>query len=385
MQRKAKYLLAASMLAILTVNAQTAKRVVKAKATISITSDKKAINLDLMKLLMPATAKIMFIDSTVVSKNDFLSHIPLNKESGRLEYSNKFFDKKTSNNNTVYINGFGNRAIFADGDSLQTNICTIDKIGDKWSAPTSINSIDKNYDMPLYPFLQSDGVTLFFAAKGKNSIGGYDIFLTRYNSDKNSFFPPENYGLPFNSTANDYLLAIDDFDQLGWLVTDRNQPEGKVCIYTFVPTKERLNFTGENLNEKQLNRMATIHSISETWKFGDRNVALARLKAMINRNNATANNNGNINFVINDNTTYHSISDFSPSNRQKYSKLIQMISEQEQDAHQLDLMRDKYAISNANAKKSLYDKIIKAEKSNEQLCDEISKLEKEIRNNENIK
>jgi uncharacterized membrane protein YgaE (UPF0421/DUF939 family) len=172
---------------------------------------------------------------------------------------------------------------------------------------------------------------------------------------------------------------------LGWLVTDRNQPEGKVCIYTFVPTKERLNFTSENLNEKQLNRMATIHSISDTWKFGDRNAAIARLKAMINRNNATANNNGNINFVINDNTTYHSISDFSPSNRQKYSKLIQMISEQEQDAHQLDLMRDKYAISNANAKKSLYDKIIKAEKSNEQRCDEISKLEKEIRNNENIK
>ena len=62
-----------------------------------------------------------------------------------------------------------------------------------------------------------------------------------------------------------------------------------------------------------------------------------------------------------------------------------MISEQEQDAHQLDLMRDKYAISNANTTKSLYDKIIKAEKSDEQLCDEISKLEKEIRNNENIK
>ncbi|BCS86450.1 hypothetical protein prwr041_23430 [Prevotella herbatica] len=373
------------MLAILTVNAQPAKRVVKAKAATSITSDKKGINLDLMKQLMPATAKIMFIDSTVVSKNDFLSHIPLNKESGRLEYSNKFFDKKTSNNNTVYINGFGNRAIFADGDSAQTGIYTADKLGDKWTTPTSINSIDKNYEMPLYPFLQSDGVTLFFAAKGKNSIGGYDIFMTRYNSDKNSFFPPENYGLPFNSTANDYLLAIDDFDQLGWLVTDRNQPEGKVCIYTFVPTKERLNFTSDNLNEKQLNRMATIHSISETWKFGDRNVALARQKAMINRNNAAAKNNGDINFVINDNTTYHSISEFSTSNRQKYSKLIQMISEQEQDAHQLDLMRDKYAISNANAKKSLYDKIIKAEKSNEQLCDEISKLEKEIRNNENIK
>lgn len=384
MQSKTIYLLAASMLTLLTVNAQTTKRI-KVKAAINITSENKTINLDLMKQMMPATAKIMFIDSTVVSKNDFLNHIPLNKESGKFEYATKFFDKKTSNNNTVYINEFANRAIFAEGDSVQTGIYTADKLNDKWTTPTSINSIDKNYEMPLYPFLQSDGVTLFFAAKGKNSIGGYDIFMTRYNSNNNSFFPPENYGLPFNSTANDYLLAIDDYDQLGWLVTDRNQPEGKVCIYTFVPTKERLNFTGDNLNEKQLNKMATIHSISETWKFGDRNAAMARFKAMIVRNNATVKNNNDINFVINDKTTYHSISEFTPSNRQKYSKLIQMISEQEQDAHQLDLMRDKYAISNANTKKSLYDKIIKAEKSDEQLCDEISKLEKEIRNNENIK
>lgn len=384
MQSKAKYLFVASMLAVFTVNAQIPKRV-KPKAAVSITSDKKAINLDLMKQLMPATAKIMFIDSTVVSKADFLNHIPLNKESGKFEYATKFFNKKTSNNNTVYINEFANRAIFADGDSAQTGIYTADKLGDKWTTPTSINSIDKNYEMPLYPFLQSDGVTLFFAAKGKNSIGGYDIFLTRYNSNNNSFFPPENYGLPFNSTANDYLLAIDDFDQLGWLVTDRNQPEGKVCIYTFVPTKERLNFTGDNLNEKQLNKMATIHSISETWKFGDRNAAMARLKAMIERNNATVKNNNDINFVINDKTTYHSISEFTPTNRQKYAKLTQMLAEQEHNANQLNMMRDKFAASNASSKKALYDKIINIEKSYEQQCDDISKLEKEIRNSENMK
>ena len=48
-------------------------------------------------------------------------------------------------------------------------------------------------------------------------------------------------------------------------------------------------------------------------------------------------------------------------------------------------MRDKYAASNASSKKALYDKIINIEKSYEQQCDDISKLEKEIRNNENIK
>ncbi|MFR5270404.1 MAG: hypothetical protein ACLTGI_07025 [Hoylesella buccalis] len=51
--------------------------------------------------------------------------------------------------------------------------------------------------------------------------------MTLFNSEDGTFYKPENYGLPFNSTANDYVLAIDDMYALGWLVSDRYQPEGK--------------------------------------------------------------------------------------------------------------------------------------------------------------
>ena len=62
-----------------------------------------------------------------------------------------------------------------------------------------------------------------------------------------------------------------------------------------------------------------------------------------------------------------------------------MLAEQEHNANQLNMMRDKFAASNASSKKALYDKIINIEKSYEQQCDDISKLEKEIRNSENMK
>ncbi|MFR3186749.1 MAG: hypothetical protein ACLTOV_01045 [Phocaeicola sp.] len=42
-------------------------------------------------------------------------------------------------------------------------------------------------------------------------------------------------GMPFNSPYNDYMYALDDFNNLGWFATDRFQPEGKVCIYVFAP------------------------------------------------------------------------------------------------------------------------------------------------------
>lgn len=38
-----------------------------------------AAGLKRFKTMLPATAKVMFIDSVVVSKNDFLRHIPLSK------------------------------------------------------------------------------------------------------------------------------------------------------------------------------------------------------------------------------------------------------------------------------------------------------------------
>ena len=188
------------------------------------------VNVKMFESMVPSTAKLMFIDSVVVDKKDFLNSLPLNKESGKLTYFNSFFNANKEVNTTVYINEFNNRSYYAEGDSTQSSIYTIDKLGNKWSIPVKISEITTDYQNPDYPFLCSDGVTLFFGAKGPKSMGGYDIFMTRYNGDDGTWYEPENYGLPYNSTANDYLLAIDDYDQLGWLVTDRRQEEGKVCI-----------------------------------------------------------------------------------------------------------------------------------------------------------
>src|SRR3712207_8979977 len=143
----------------------------------------------------------------------------------------------------------------------------------EWSQPKRIEEISKLSRFAINPYQLFDGATLFFAAKTPQSLGEYDIFMTRYKREDGSYFAPIYYGLPFNSTANDYLLAIDEVNSLGWLVTDRRQPEGQVCIYTFVPTHVRKTFEGDNLTDSELYNFATINKISDTWKFGDREAA----------------------------------------------------------------------------------------------------------------
>ena len=62
-----------------------------------------------------------------------------------------------------------------------------------------------------FPFLMPDGVTLYFANNGGNSLGGYDIFMTRRSDDADgrSYMQPQNIGMPYNSPYDDYMLAID--------------------------------------------------------------------------------------------------------------------------------------------------------------------------------
>lgn len=338
------------------------------------------VNVKMFESMVPSTAKLMFIDSVVVDKKDFLNSLPLNKESGKLTYFNSFFNANKEVNTTVYINEFNNRSYYAEGDSTQSSIYTIDKLGNKWSIPVKISEITTDYQNPDYPFLCSDGVTLFFGAKGPKSMGGYDIFMTRYNGDDGTWYEPENYGLPYNSTANDYLLAIDDYDQLGWLVTDRRQEEGKVCIYTFVPTTPRQNFENDDLTKKQLNSFARILKIEDTWQFGDREAALKRVEDLKKRNTQGKKVTSNINFVINDNVTYHSISEFkSSSAREKYKQLVALQDKYNQNIATLQLLRDDYA---KNRTKDLAKDILFYEKEVEQQAISIKDLKKIIREQE---
>ncbi len=338
------------------------------------------VNVKMFESMVPSTAKLMFIDSVVVDKKDFLNSLPLNKESGKLTYFNSFFNANKEVNTTVYVNEFNNRSYYAEGDSTQSSIYTIDKLGNKWSIPVKISEITTDYQNPDYPFLCSDGVTLFFGAKGPKSMGGYDIFMTRYNGDDGTWYEPENYGLPYNSTANDYLLAIDDYDQLGWLVTDRRQEEGKVCIYTFVPTSPRQNFESDDLTNKQLNSFARILKIEDTWQFGNREAALKRVEDLKKRNTQDKKATSNINFVINDNVTYHSISEFkSPAAREKYKQLVALQDKYNQNIATLQQLRDNYA---KNRTKDLAKDILFYEKEVEQQAARIKDLKKIIREQE---
>lgn len=346
----------------------------------------------LFQSMLPQTARVMFIDSMVVDKKGFIDRIPLNSESGLLTTYSQFFGKETQVPCGLYRNEFGNRCYYAMGDSVQgTSLYSTDCLGDDWGEPHRINEFEKGWENANYPFLMADGYTLFFSATGENSLGGYDIFMTLFDGETGTFYKPENYGLPFNSTSNDYLIAFDELDSLGWLVSDRYQPEGKVCIYTFVPTSTREAFHG-NTDKEKLQSYAKLCSIKDTWAFGDRTQAMKRLAKVTSRRETTGSGMMAMTkgigtekpFIVNDKLVYDNAKEFlSPTAKKLYQQYTELSTMVMLNEKKLEGLREAYISGNTKRRTELKQPILRLEHDIEQQKNDQKDLEKKIRNAEN--
>ncbi|NCU32725.1 MAG: tetratricopeptide repeat protein, partial [Candidatus Moranbacteria bacterium] len=188
---------------------------------------------ELGERLLNRVEDIAIIDSIVVNKNEFLRFYKQSRETGSLTHERIRLINKQIHDKITYTTERGDRSYFSDSIKGNMDIFTSFKLLDEWSKPVSISKNINTAANENYPFLLLDGLTLYYASDGEGSLGGYDIFYTRYSPPAKDYLNPENVGFPFNSTANDYMMVIDDLQKSGWFATDRHQPGGKIVIYRF--------------------------------------------------------------------------------------------------------------------------------------------------------
>ncbi len=382
---KKTVILAIALLLPLSMSAQKRKKRVK-KPVVEVPQEDPRIT-----SMREMTQQITIIDSIVTDKDQLLSQLLLSDETGRILSSSAFWGKGDST--TVFVNEMGNKAYFSQpDDSLKQQLCTSDLLGGEWSKPQWLKGISEGISETAYPFMLADGLTFYFAGKGEESIGGYDIFMTRYDAHNNSFLKPENIGMPFNSEANDYLFAIDEYAHIGYFVSDRRQPEGKACLYIFIPQSSRKTYDPIVYTPAEIRGFADISSIADTWGNGEeRNAALARYQA-ISINNMKATNTdaqpddntvASLELVINDALTYSSARDFrSREAAVLYKQLIEARQQLCLLNEQLEKSRSFYPQAAGAEKKTLQREMLQAEAEVTKLYSRIGTLEKEARNAE---
>lgn len=380
---KGKNILLAALLVILpsSVDAQKKKSATKAKVKQKTTVVDNELE-QRLESMRGFTQKVMFIDSVVVSKSKLLSSLNIPDEAGSIQAYNKFFNTTDQPNSIVYLNQLRNKCVFSKFADGGWDLYSKEMIGEKWSNAVPLKGLDiLGDDVDInWPFLLSDGTTLYFAAKGVESIGGFDIFMTRYDETTQSYLKPENIGMPFNSIDNDYFFIVDEYDGIGWFATDRNQPEGKVCIYSFIYNDVRENYVVDEYTPEQLRQLSEIHSISQTWTSNQARLgALEQLTAVYKRK-FTQKKKNDFEFVINDELTYTTLTDFRSSEAaEMYVDLNELLRKKSKLDSSIERARIAYPTARQAQREQYKQQLLAAEKQSEKYETDINNLSKKIR------
>lgn len=299
-------------------------------------------------VMLSGTAKVQFIDSVVVDKRNFLAAFRIGEDCGTLGAANVVLPEGVAQDQLIghvaYRNELNDKIYFSIHDTIGiSGLYVTERVGEKWGKPKALKGLSGNGVDQDYPFVLSDGVTMYYAEKNEEGLGGYDIYVTRYNSGSDSYLKPENIGMPFNSPANDYLYVIDETNKIGWFATDRRQPEDKVCIYLFQPNDTRSVYNSVVVGDEWLRNAAKLNSINDCML---NKVSLAKAKSRLNKimSEPTIQNFGKqIRYIINDQIVYTSLLQFKNENAQNYalewSKELAALQAAEKD---LDQMRKHY-------------------------------------------
>jgi len=101
----------------------------------------------------------------------------------------------------------------------------------EWGVAQNLGSVvNTRYD-EIAPFIALDGKTLFFSSKGHNSMGGFDIFKTVYDSASAKWSKPVNVGYPLNTADDEYSFCLSGNGRTGYVAAVRPEGLGDKDIY----------------------------------------------------------------------------------------------------------------------------------------------------------
>jgi hypothetical protein len=112
----------------------------------------------------------------------------------------------------------------------------------EWGVPQNLGpNINTKYK-EAFPVISEDKQTLYFSSQGHTSIGGFDIFKSKWDADKQEWGPAVNIGYPVNTTDDDMMYSLAGNGRDGYLSAWRKEGFGDLDLYkvTFLDVEQRL-------------------------------------------------------------------------------------------------------------------------------------------------
>ena len=180
-----------------------------------------------------ATSYISFSDSSNINhvrgKGGVLSNKPseliFREELGNSLSSYIFLPKDIQKGDYVFLSSIGK------SKKKGLELYRVKKLnGKNWGDPELIDDLNTEFD-EIMPYFDPISKDLYFASKGYNSIGGFDVFKSHYDSDRDNWSEPANLGFPINGPQNEFIAMPGSDLGTVLIVTDRHGLNEKHAVY----------------------------------------------------------------------------------------------------------------------------------------------------------
>ena len=146
----------------------------------------------------------------------------------------------------IYYSSYGKSTI------MGKDIYRIKRLDDGyWSKPENLGEAINTSEDEEFPYIASDGITLYFASKGHYSMGGFDIYRSVFDVGTKKWSNPENLGFPFSSPYDDILYIPDSKDSLACFATNRNCEGDSVEVVMYKVDKNPIQRSFTSVEEVQ--------------------------------------------------------------------------------------------------------------------------------------
>ena len=250
-----------------------------------------------------------------------------------------------------------------------------ERLLDEWSAIDTLPSPINQFDEQDFPILMPDGVTLYFSAKDTaDGLGGWDIYMTKYNPATNTYLMPELLGMPINSMADDLFYLYDESAGKGFYITNRTNTN-RLILCTFVCCEPKyLRDSSEAYMREYIQLRTLPKAASQQASAASAPDAFApNLWAELEQDKPEWT------LILNDSTIYTSLDDFRSSEAreamQAYLDLQNQITEENEDLVQ---HREAFREAHAEERNQLKPLILALETDIRRLYQEAEKARKEV-------
>lgn len=171
------------------------------------------------------------------------------------------------NENSVSISPDGQTLFFTSDrpggkGGIDIYMSKLDKKG-KWGKPANVGAPINTIADEDGPFIDYDGKTLYFSSRGHEGMGGYDIFVSEYDSAAKKWSDPVNIGYPINTPDEDIYFVKSGDRKFGYYASVKDGGAGEKDIYKVAIPENLQNYNNLKVRKTEGKPIATINVPTE--------------------------------------------------------------------------------------------------------------------------